>query len=117
MWRIPAARMKMKADHLVPLSLQAVAVLGELQSLTGHGRYVFPSLRGASRQMSENTVNIALRSLGYDGDTMTGHGFRAMASIFVTLDDIDNFFFVHGVFPKSVVHLLKPGLHERKQWH
>jgi integrase len=80
MWRIPAARMKMKADHLVPLSAQAVAVLGELQSLTGHGRYVFPSLRGASRQMSENTVNIALRSLGYDGDTMTGHGFRAMAS-------------------------------------
>jgi integrase len=80
MWRIPAARMKMKADHLVPLSSQAVAVLGELQSLTGHGRYVFPSLRGASRQMSENTVNIALRSLGYDGDTMTGHGFRAMAS-------------------------------------
>lgn len=80
MWRIPAARMKMKADHLVPLSSQAVAVLGELQPLTGHGRYVFPSLRGASRQMSENTVNIALRGLGYDGDTMTGHGFRAMAS-------------------------------------
>lgn len=79
-WRIPAARMKMRADHLVPLSIQAVAVLHELQPLTGQGRYVFPSLRGASRPMSENTVNIALRSLGYDGDTMTGHGFRAMAS-------------------------------------
>jgi integrase len=80
MWRIPAARMKMKSDHLVPLSTQAVAILRELQTLTGHGRYVFPSLRGSSRQMSENTVNIALRSLGYDGGTMTGHGFRAMAS-------------------------------------
>jgi integrase len=79
-WRIPAARMKMKADHLVPLSTQAIAVLRDLQPLTGEGRYVFPSLRGASRPMSENTVNIALRSLGYDGDTMTGHGFRAMAS-------------------------------------
>jgi integrase len=80
MWRIPGARMKMKVDHLVPLSAQAVAVLRELFTLTGHGRYVFPSMRGASRHMSENTVNIALRSLGYDGDTMTGHGFRAMAS-------------------------------------
>lgn len=79
-WRIPGARMKMKADHLVPLSAQAVTVLRELQLLTGSGRYVFPSLRGASRHMSENTVNVALRSLGYDGDTMTGHGFRAMAS-------------------------------------
>lgn len=79
-WRIPAARMKMKADHVVPLSVQAVAMLRELRPLTGHGSYVFPSLRGASRPMSENTVNIALRSLGYGGDTMTGHGFRAMAS-------------------------------------
>lgn len=80
MWRIPGARMKMKIDHLVPLSAQAIATLRDLQPLTGHGRYIFPSLRGASRPMSENTVNIALRSLGYDGDTMTGHGFRAMAS-------------------------------------
>jgi integrase len=80
MWRIPGERMKMKQPHLVPLSSQAVAVLRELFALTGNGRYVFPSLRGASRHMSENTINLALRSLGYDGDTMTGHGFRAMAS-------------------------------------
>lgn len=80
MWRIPGGRMKMRVDHLVPLSTQAVAILRDLQPLTGHGRYVFPSLRGASRPMSENTVNIALRSLGYSGDSMTGHGFRAMAS-------------------------------------
>ena len=80
MWRIPSARMKMRADHLVPLSTQAIAVLRDLQPLTGRGRYVFPSLRGASRPMSENTVNTALRGLGYDCDTMTGHGFRASAS-------------------------------------
>ena len=80
MWRVPAERMKMKQPHLVPLSSQAVAVLRGLFKLSGNGRYVFPSLRGASRCMSENTVNVALRALGYDGDTMTGHGFRAMAS-------------------------------------
>jgi len=80
LWRIPAGRMKMKAAHLVPLSAQAVAILRELQALTGSGRYVFPSLRTASRPMSENTVNAALRRLGYSGNEMTGHGFRSMAA-------------------------------------
>ncbi len=61
------------------LSKQAIAVLRDLQPLTGRGEYVFPSVRGPRRPMSENTVNVALRSLGFDGDTMTGHGFRAMA--------------------------------------
>ncbi len=79
-WRIPAERMKMKAAHLVPLSSQAVAVLRDLQPLTGQGRYVFPGLVTASRPMSENTVNAALRRLGYSGDEMTGHGFRSMAA-------------------------------------
>jgi integrase len=79
-WRIPAERMKMGALHIVPLSTQAVAILRELQPLTGNGRLVFPSLHTRERAMSENTVNAALRRLGYDGDTMTGHGFRSMAS-------------------------------------
>lgn len=79
-WRIPAHRMKMKAAHLVPLSRQAVEVLRELKLATGSGRYVFPSVRTATRPMSENTVNAALRRLGYTKDEMTGHGFRAMAS-------------------------------------
>jgi integrase len=79
-WRIPAHRMKMREAHVVPLSTQAVAILRELQPLTGRGRYCFPSLRTAAAPMSENTVNAALRALGYDKDTMTGHGFRAMAS-------------------------------------
>jgi integrase len=79
-WRIPAGKMKMREAHVVPLAPQAVAILRELQPLTGRGRYCFPSLRTADRPMSENTVNTALRRLGFDGDTMTGHGFRAMAS-------------------------------------
>jgi integrase len=79
-WRIPADKMKMKEQHIVPLSAQAVAILREIQPLTGTGRYVFPSERGGGRPMSENTVNAALRRMGYAKDEMTGHGFRSMAS-------------------------------------
>jgi integrase len=85
-WNIPAADMKRTVQgkingrpHLVPLSPQAVAVLRELHPLTGHGRYVFPSLLTGERCMSENTVRGALRRLGYSNDDMTPHGFRAMA--------------------------------------
>jgi integrase len=78
-WNIPAERMKMKEPHLVPLSSQAVAILQELQPLTGQSRYVFPSSRSFARPMSNNTINAALRHLGYGKDEMTGHGFRAMA--------------------------------------
>lgn len=79
-WRIPAERMKMRQQHIVPLSTQAVAVLRELHALTGRGRYVFPGARTNGRPMSENTVNAALRRLDYGKDQMTGHGFRSMAS-------------------------------------
>ncbi|MGH8478350.1 MAG: tyrosine-type recombinase/integrase [Gammaproteobacteria bacterium] len=79
-WRIPAERMKMRAIHIIPLSVQAVAILHELRPLTGSGRYVFPGLRTPTRPMSENTINAALRRLGYAKDEMTGHGFRSMAS-------------------------------------
>jgi len=78
-WAIPAAKMKMKHDHIVPLSTQAVAILLELHPVTGRRPLVFPSLRSRDRPMSENTINAALRRLGYDKDTMTGHGFRASA--------------------------------------
>lgn len=79
-WRISASRMKMKELHIVPLSKQSLAVLKELYSVTGHGRYVFPSVRTSARPMSENTVNAALRRLGYTSEQMTGHGFRSTAS-------------------------------------
>lgn len=87
-WRIPAARMKMREQHIVPLSLQAVAVLRELEPLTNRvlptrpdaPRYVFPGGRSRERPMSENAVLAALRRMGYTKDEMTGHGFRSMAS-------------------------------------
>ncbi|MHB1176529.1 MAG: tyrosine-type recombinase/integrase [Sulfuriferula sp.] len=78
-WSIAGRKMKMGADHIVPLSTQAVVILLELQKLTGRGRYVFPSERGGSRPMSENTVNGALRRLGFTKDEMTAHGWRAVA--------------------------------------
>lgn len=78
-WRIPAAKMKMGVDHLVPLSVQVLDILRGLQPITGHGRYVFPSIRTGERPMSENTINSALRGMGYDKETHSAHGFRAMA--------------------------------------
>ncbi len=79
-WRIPAAKMKMKDEHIIPLSRQAIAIFNEIKPLTGAGQYVFPSVRSHARPMSENTINGALRRLGYTGDEMTAHGFRGMAS-------------------------------------
>jgi integrase len=78
-WEIPVERMKMNQPHIVPLCSQSQELLTALHQLTGRGRYVFPSARGASRCLSENGVRSALRTLGYDNDTMTPHGFRAMA--------------------------------------
>ena len=83
-WLIPAGKMKMKNPHVVPLSLQAVEILRELQSLTGDGKYLFPSVRTTSRPISDNTMNAALRRLGYGSDDMVSHGWRA---IFRTLAD------------------------------
>jgi integrase len=79
-WRIPATKMKMRRDHIVPLSDQAIHILEEIKPLTGNGRYVFPSVLTTGRPMSDNTINSALRRLGYSKDEMTGHGFRSMAS-------------------------------------
>jgi integrase len=79
-WRIQAARMKMRVQHIVPLSTQAITVLRDLQQLTGKFDYAFPGTRSRQRPMSENTVTAALRRMGYSGDDMTGHGFRSMAS-------------------------------------
>jgi integrase len=78
-WELPAEKMKMGLPHIVPLSRQALDILRELHRLTGRGRFVFPSARGASRHISENTVRVALRAMGYTNEQMTAHGFRAMA--------------------------------------
>ena len=79
-WIIPARRMKMKREHRVPLSRQVLETLGYLRKLTGRGRLVFPSTRSALRPLSENTLNAALRRLGYGPDQVTVHGFRTTAS-------------------------------------
>ncbi len=79
-WTIPANRMKMRRPHLVPLSPQAIAILKELHTLTGQYELLFPGVRSPSRPLSENTLNAALRRLGYAKDDMSSHGFRAAAS-------------------------------------
>jgi integrase len=85
-WTIPSVRMKgrLKAKlsgpaHVVPLAPQAVAILRDLQPLTGDGRYVFPHPLTADRPLSDNGVLTALRRMGFGKDEMTGHGFRATA--------------------------------------
>ncbi|WP_411727913.1 tyrosine-type recombinase/integrase [Methyloglobulus sp.] len=91
---------KTAVQHIVPLSTQAIEILKELQPLTGHGRYLFPSERTqrGDRCMSENTINAALKRLGYGKVIMTGHGFRAMAR--TILDE------VLGVRPDFIEHQL-----------
>ena len=71
---------KMKELHVVPLATQAVALLRDLHALTGDGRYVFPPIRSADRAISDNTINAALRRVGFPGNEMCAHGFRSMAS-------------------------------------
>jgi len=79
-WRIPAGKTKMNALHIVPLAKQALDILDAIRPWTGHGKYVFPSVRSQDRAMSSNTLNAALRRLGYTKDEICSHGFRAMAS-------------------------------------
>jgi len=88
LWSIPADHMKMKQPHVVPLSRLALKILKALQPLTERGRYVFPGTT-SSRPISNNSVNAAFRYLGFDGDTVTGHGFRATAR--TMLDEILGF--------------------------
>ena len=86
-WRYTAS--KTGQPHVVPLATQAVAILRELRPLTGRGEYVFPSMRGKGRPMSDAAINAAMRRMGIDAETMTGHGFRAMAR--TVLDEVLGF--------------------------
>ena len=79
-WSIPAAKMKMRRPHRIPLAPRAVSLLRVLSGITGNGRFLFPSNRSRERCMSENTINAALRRLGFTKDEMTAHGFRSAAS-------------------------------------
>ncbi|MDC1422071.1 integrase arm-type DNA-binding domain-containing protein [Gammaproteobacteria bacterium] len=86
---LPASKMKTKEPHIIPLATQAMEILKELQLITGRGKFVFPSARGASRPLSENGVRTALRTLGYTNEQISPHGFRAMAR--TILDEVLNF--------------------------
>ena len=79
-WIIPGEKMKMRRPHRVPLARQPLAVLRELREITGNGRWLFPSVRSFERPISENTLNAALRRLGYNSEAMSTHGFRGMAA-------------------------------------
>jgi integrase len=79
-WRIPEAKMKMRRPHRVPLAPQTIAILAELREITGQSKYLFPSVRSWHRPISENTLNAALRRLGYDKTQLTVHGLRSTAS-------------------------------------
>jgi integrase len=79
-WRIPAGKMKSRRDHAVPLSRQVLELIEEWGRLEGQRGYVFPAMHTRTRPMSENTINAALRRMGYSGDEMTAHGLRATAS-------------------------------------
>lgn len=79
-WAIPAEKMKMRNAHVVPLSRQSLEILEATRAISAGQRYVFSSLYPGKRPMSENTINAALRRLGFTGEEMTAHGFRAMAS-------------------------------------
>ncbi|WKL57998.1 site-specific integrase [Asticcacaulis sp. ZE23SCel15] len=79
-WRIPSGKMKMRSEHVVPLSRQSIAILLEAKQHHINGLYVFPAVSTWQRPMSENTLNAGLRRLGYTNDEMTSHGFRSTAS-------------------------------------
>ena len=78
-WKIPAEKIKLRIPHIVPLARQSQTIIREIESISGHGRYLFPSLRTTERPMSNNTILAALRRMGYTKDEMSGHGFRIMA--------------------------------------
>ncbi|MGP8233091.1 MAG: tyrosine-type recombinase/integrase [Methylovirgula sp.] len=100
-WSIPADKMKMRRPHRVPLVPQALAVLRDLQAITGGGKFLFPSVRSPARCMSENTINAALRRLGFAKDEMTGHGFRSAASSILNESGLWN----HDAIERQLAHI------------
>jgi integrase len=123
-WSIPDRRMKEGRAHVVPLSEQALEIIRDLQSISGSSKYLFPSLRSSKRPISDNTLNAALRRLGYSKDEMTAHGFRKSASTLLheldySPDEIETQLAhkrpgVAGIYNKS--HLLKQRTKMMQEW-
>jgi len=89
LWTIPAAKMKMRRDHLIPLSTQTVAELRTMHEMSGQGKYVFPGFGTKNPTMSENTVNKCLSLVGYKGK-LVGHGSRHTASTLLNEHEWDD---------------------------
>ena len=98
-WTIPAARMKMRKPHTVPLSRQSLAILEQLQKMNGTRKWVFASVAKPRQHMSNNTILKALERLGYKG-RMTGHGFRALAMTTIK----ERLKFPHEVVDRQLAH-------------
>ena len=123
-WSIPDKRMKEGLPHVVPLSKQVIAIIGDLKPITGAGRYLFPSLRSPKRPISNNTLNAAMRRLGFSTEEMTAHGFRKSASTLLhemgySPDEIETQLAhkrpgVAGIYNKS--HLLKQRTKMMQEW-
>lgn len=105
-WSIPAKKMKMRRDHNVPLQVPAIELLIELKAMGFNGEYLFPSLRTWTRPMSENTLNAALRRMGYAVDEMTAHGFRASFSTIANESGLWN----PDAIERALAHVEKNGV-------
>jgi len=107
-WRIPAEKMKMRRPHIVPLSTQLSTICCQLKSLTGHQKWLFPSARRDGRPMSENTVRMALRTMGFSNDEIVPHGFRGMASTILNENG-----FPPDVIERQLAHVEKNAVRAR----
>jgi integrase len=108
-WRIPAEKMKMKTTHIVPLCTQAIKILEELKVYTGEGKYLFPSPHSTAKAICENTLNQALRRLGYTRDEIVSHSFRGMAST-ILHENISKHGFHSDVIERQLAHAERNGV-------
>ncbi|HOI83346.1 MAG TPA: tyrosine-type recombinase/integrase, partial [Campylobacterales bacterium] len=108
-WRIPADKMKMKAPHIVPLCKQALEILEELKPLTGSGKYLFPSPNTTLKPICENTLNQALRRLGYTKEEIVSHSFRGIAST-ILHENISKHGFHSDVIERQLAHAERNGV-------
>lgn len=115
-WTIPATKMKMRSPHYVPLSRQALEIVRAAQALSGHQTYVFSSLYPGNRPMSENTINAALRRLGYQSDEMTAHGFRATASTLLNESNLWNPDAIERALAHKDTNKIRAAYHRGGHW-
>lgn len=116
LWTIPAAKTKMRRPHLVPLAPQALAILRDIQRLTGDGQYCFPCARTVRRPISENTLNAALRRLDYSKDEMTAHGFRSIASSLLNESGLWNADAIERALAHADADSIRAAYHRAEYW-